>query len=254
LPSIPEDRALAWLTGAKMTSAAAAKLQKTWFERFDMATRTLSSTDAAAAERVSKLRSRLISAGVSGLPLDRVGDAELTYAGVQSLTSGDMPLAFFSPFSSQPVLVASVFVRSYVVDLPSSNKGESRLTLPHIWTTLASASVELWRHLLDTIVSLTLQRPGINFAWLAARFSGRVELNSAEATKGATSSTREAVGTSFADVWAATQCLLEFGIVEMRNDHEALISGGTGGASQVGPMAQWTLHPGSMRKMWAGFQ
>ncbi|CBQ69422.1 conserved hypothetical protein [Sporisorium reilianum SRZ2] len=211
LPAVPEDRVLEWLEGAAEADSMEAStetLLPRWQQRFDELVHTLSATDAAAAQRVHHFGSRLLNAGFTGVPLG----ASLTHTDIAALTQSPLPLAFFSPLTAHPMLIASAFVRAYTLALPPS-----RLTLPHIWTSL-TASTHAWRALLDTVVALTLQRPGVGVRWIASRFA---------AGEGAQS----VVGTSFADVWSAVCCLVECGVVAVREEG--------------------TLHPGKV--VWAGF-
>ncbi|SPO23972.1 uncharacterized protein UTRI_03491_B [Ustilago trichophora] len=237
LPAVPQDRALDWLVapevnggvGTDLSAALAETLRTVWLQQFETTLDTTSSTDASAAERLRVFGSRLIESGPLGLSLE--SDDELTYHDVLTLTSGTLPLAFFSPLSSSAILIASPFIQSYTLAIPTRapTTSSQNLTLPHIWTTLttttnppSSPPTAPWKSLLDTIIALTFQRPGITLPRLASRFS-----------------TTSAVGTSFADIWCATLCLLEIGVVELRTDGRGVET--------------WTLHPGS-RRMWAGFR
>ncbi|SPO24223.1 uncharacterized protein UTRI_03491 [Ustilago trichophora] len=236
LPAVPQDRALDWLVAAKvnrdvdthMSASLAETLQTIWLQQFETTLKTVSSTDVPAAERLRVFGSRLIECGPVGLSLE--SNKEITYSDVLTITSGSLPLAFFSPLSSSATLIASPFIQSYTLTIPTrtATTPPQNLTLPHIWTTLTintnpSTATVAWRSLLETIIALTLQRPGITLVRIASRFS-----------------TTLTVGTSFADVWTATLCLLESGMVELRTD-----DGGVQG---------WTLHPGLKCIMWAGFR
>ncbi|CDU25072.1 uncharacterized protein SPSC_04906 [Sporisorium scitamineum] len=223
LPAIPEDQALEWLTvaasgGVTKEDPLGARMETLltmWQQRFDELVKT--ATDAHAARRLQDFGSRLISSS-QGVPLD----AALTHAEVLTLRTGPLPLAFFSPLTSRPILVASPFVGAYTLSIPS--RTATRITLPHIWTSFTTPCTAMWRTLLDNVVSLTLQRPGLTVGWLSSRFSEEGKV----------------VGVSFADVWRAVCCLLESGIVELRVGREVGVEG-------------WTVHYGG-RGVWAGFR
>lgn len=244
LPAIPKDGALEWVSavgaGTEVPEDEAESLRSKWLERFESMLTSFRATDAAAAERLQSFGTQLFEAGRLGLTLNEGS----TLVDVQALTASPLPLAFFSPLTSDAVLIASPFVHTYALNIPSgAHLQGSQLTVPHIWTTLSSPSLEAWRHLLETVVALVFQRPGLNIAWLASRFSTTLDT--------ADGSNKRVIGTSFADVWLATQTLVESRIVEIRTDRIQTIDGGE---VERGFMAKWTLHPGSARKIWAGFR
>ncbi|KAJ1025876.1 hypothetical protein NDA16_002502 [Ustilago loliicola] len=240
LPAIPHDGALEWVSTAA-DGDEAERLQEKWLERFEAMLSIVTAKDVSAAERLRSFARRLVDAGSFGLPLNDMN--ELTMVDVQFFASGPVPLAFFSPLTSDAILIASPYVRTYALELPSgSHRQRPQLTLPHIWITLSFPSTETWRHLLETVVALVFQRPGLNIAWLASRFSSTVDT--------ADASNKVVTGTSFADVWSATLCLVELGIVEFRTGDEI----STAEDNQRGVVSSWTLHPGSSRKIWAGFK
>ncbi|TKY88563.1 hypothetical protein EX895_002552 [Sporisorium graminicola] len=227
LPDVPVDQVLEWLTIAGSGSGAKADsldaLLPMWQQRYNELVKQVSATDSDAGRRMQDFGSRLMLSGSQGT----VVDAGLTHGDVLALTHGPLPLAFFSPLSARPVLVASAFVRAYTLSIPPSG----RLTLPHIWTSLtAPSSVSVWRALLDTVVALTLSRPGVSVRWMASRFSANGEAGERV----------PAVGTSFADVWAAVGCLVQSGVLLLR-------------VGEAAGLQACTLHPGS-RSVWAGFR
>ncbi|KAJ9474407.1 B-block_TFIIIC domain-containing protein [Pseudozyma hubeiensis] len=224
LPAVPDDEVLGWLTDESLVGREA-ELDAVWRQRFEDVVGERSDASEAEARRLQGVGLDLIRAGPRGLSLeDR--EYELSREDVETLTSGHLPLAFFSPLTSHPVLVASLFVRDYVFTIPSRTT-TAKLVVPHVWTTLTHPAVNQWRWLLDTLVAYVLQRPAVELGLLARRFCAKVE-------------EREVVGVAFADVWSAVKCLREQGVVEVKV--------GEGG----GGMGRWTLHPG--RRVWAGFE
>ncbi len=164
LPPLPSDSVLDWLDSADL--------------------RTEWTAQCEGAPDVGALARTLLAAGPAGLPLPDVAHTTVT-----RLVAGRRPLAFLSPLSSQPTLVASVYVHTYTLHTPSR-------TLPHAWTTLhrtPHATSRLWRSLLEQCLATVRQRPGISFGALARRFEPRTG----------------APAVSAADVWLAITALCD---------------------------------------------
>uniref|UniRef100_V5EUR3 Transcription factor tau subunit sfc3/Tfc3 C-terminal domain-containing protein n=1 Tax=Kalmanozyma brasiliensis (strain GHG001) TaxID=1365824 RepID=V5EUR3_KALBG len=237
LPAVPSDEALDWLKaaandgdgGPRPLRPVVETMVGIWRLRFQDCVRDLSATDAQAAERVQDFGLQLIQSGAQGLAVDRPSH-RLSRTDIVTLTRGPLPLAFFSPLTSTPVLIASIFVGAYTLTIPVRSEFTPRLSLPHIWTTLSSHSRTQWRALLDTIVALVFQRPATRLASLTSRFTSTAVTEDGEK--------REVVGTSFADVWAAVTALVEAEVVEVYAEGEVEL---------------WTVHPGK-RVVWAGFR
>ncbi|KAI3487263.1 hypothetical protein L1887_48848 [Cichorium endivia] len=174
LPPIPSDSVLDWLDSADLLTEWNAQCE--------------GAPDVGACART------LLDAGPAGLALPH-----LAYSAVSRLVAGSRPLAFFSPLSAQPVLVASVYVHAYTLHAPSR-------TLPHAWTTLHPTphptSTRLWRSLLEHCLALVRQRPGISFSALARRFEPRTG----------------APAVSAADVWLAITALCDAQAVVAQTD------------------------------------
>ncbi|SNX86420.1 uncharacterized protein MEPE_05129 [Melanopsichium pennsylvanicum] len=238
VPALPADRVLEWMTAPQVAVGAVADadtLRDIWFQEIESKLNSSSATDASS-ECLCNLATLLIESGPLGVSLS--GSSSVEYKDVVTLTSGPLPVAFFSPLSSKPMLVASPFVRNYALTIPNCASSELKTTLPHIWTTLNMPLVEQWRCLLDTIMAFVLQRPGVSVQWVASRFSA-----SDDSEKGAGMPRTDRVGVSFNDVWSAVCCLVECEVVEIsinKNTDQAIEG--------------WTLHPSFKRTVWAGFR
>ncbi len=246
LPDIPDDTTVDWLTNSEETAnATSAGLQTVWLQRLETAVKDLATRDPAAAKRIERLGDGLLGGGIYGIPLHSI-KIDFTFSDVIFLTTGPHPLAFFSPVTSAPILLASAYIRPYILRFPTHKDSVSDISLPHIWTTLSPpthTSLSVWRNLLETVVGLTMQRPGLSIDWLAKRFSTCATVP----TPLGGGREREIIGVSFADVFSAARSLIDAGIVEVTTHGEAGPEGG-----RIG-VAGWTLHPGK-GKIWAGFR
>lgn len=212
LPAVPADGALDWLAEVGGRDET---LEDLWRDRFEQFVQTISIRDARSAQRLREFGSRLTRSGIQGLVLDEGEGTQLSYSHIHTLTTGRLPLGFLMPGTSRRVLVASMFVGSYALAVPSGTSASARLVLPHIWTTLTDASTPKWRALLDSLVSTTLQRPGISMASLTSMFTSPVQTS--------------VVAVPFADLWSAILCLVHHKLVHL-NTHPANIN-------------MYTLHP-----------
>ncbi len=204
VPAVPSDEALGWLVAAANDNRDGTTPLRTTVETMlgILRLRFEDCIKATLARMRKQRRDCKISVCVSSRQGQRVWLWTIQLIACPTRTSSRSRTIFCRSHSSRPSLTSrprrSTLVGAYSFSLPSPSDGATIFALPHIYTTLAGPSKPHWRWLLETIVALIFQRPGIQLGWLASRFSSTV-------------GDKEVVGTSFSDVWCGVGCLVRRG-------------------------------------------